>query len=87
MSYARPMSWLHEEPERAIAEQMQLDASSHVTNVLGIGPSMAYKLEETYSITSIKDLIGCIMYNGYPRDIEFKEETKFVISLLISKFH
>lgn len=79
MSY--PLSWVHEDPHHVIQIQMDVDGNNCVTDILGIGPYIAMCLEEKYSITTINDLIGYIIYNGFPNDIDFKEETKFIISV------
>ena len=76
-----PLSWVHEDPTYAIQIQMEVDGNNAVTDILGVGPALAYHLESKYTIHTINDLVGYIMYNGFPQDLHFNEETKFILSL------
>lgn len=81
MEFSQPLGWVHEDPHHVIRIQMEVDGNNYTTDILGIGPSMAYNLEDIYGIKTINDLTGYIMYNGFPQDINFKEETKFILSV------
>ena len=78
MSY--PMSWFHEDPEYTLKIQMEHGEENRVTDIIGVGPSLAYQLERDYNITTIAELLDYVILYGFPRDVDFREETKFVIS-------
>lgn len=78
---ASPLSWVHEDPVYTIQTQMEVDGNNSVTDILGIGPMLVADLETKYTIHTINDLVGYIMYNGFPRDVNLSEETKFILGL------
>jgi hypothetical protein len=74
------MSWFHEDPEYTLKIQMEHGEENNVTDIIGLGPSLAYQLKCDYNITTIAELLDYVINNGFPRDVDFREETKFVIS-------
>ena len=78
MSY--PMSWFHEDPGYTLKIQLEHCEENKVTDIIGIGCSLAYQLEDEYNITTIAELLDYVILNGIPRNVNFREETKFVIS-------
>lgn len=74
------MSWFHEDPEYTLKIQMEQSEENKITDIIGINPLLAYQLESDYNITTIAELLKYVIINGFPGDVDFNEETRFVIS-------
>ena len=83
MSY--PMSWFHEDPKSTLKTQLEHGEENAVTDIIGLGPSLAHQLDRDYNILTIEELLYYVIINGFPRDVDFREETKFVISARCAK--
>ena len=79
------MSWFHEDPEYTLKIQMEHGEENRVTDIIGLGPSLAHQLECVYNITTIAELLDYVIINGFPGDVDFREETKFVLSAKCAK--
>ncbi len=80
-----PMSWFHEDPEHTLEQQLSQDENNCLLNVYDLSPSQCYDLEKTYNIYTIGELVEYIIKNGFPRDVDFRERTKFVLSARVAK--
>lgn len=78
MSY--PMSWFHEDPKYTLKIQLEHGEENKVTDIIGIGSCIEHQLESAYNIITIEELLDYVILNGFPRYVDFREETKFVIS-------
>ena len=82
-----PMYWFHENPEETLQHQIEQSGTNRSTDIIGIGPIIYHQLNTQYDITTIDDMVDHVILHGYPRDIQFKEETKLVISArVVEKF-
>ena len=76
-----PLFWVHKNPTYTIQTQLDLDGNNPVTDIMGISPFVSDQLKQLHNISTIHDLVGYIMYNGFHRNIELSEGTKFILSL------
>lgn len=77
------MQWFHEDPEHVLKLTLEVPRENKVTDIIGVGPSLAWKLQTNYDIIDIGDLIDFVKENGFP-EIEFKEESRFAISYRVA---
>ena len=77
MSY--PMSWFHEDPKYTLQLQVEQDGCNRTLNIIGVGPIICEQLIVKYNIITINDFVDYVIANGFPYDMNIKEETKFVI--------
>ena len=80
-----PMDWFHEDPEHTLGQQLSQDENNGLVNIYDLSSSQCYYIEKTYNIYTIKELVEYIIKNGFPRDVDFKERTKFVLSARVAK--
>lgn len=75
------MLWFHEDPKYVLQIQIEQDGNNAVTDIIGVGPSICSQLKQVYNIITINDFADYIIANGFPRDMNIKEETRFVLSV------
>lgn len=73
------LSWFHEDPD-TLKKQLTHPEDAEVTDIIGVGPALYYQLSFHYDISTIGQLVDHIIIHGFPTNITFKEETKFVLS-------
>lgn len=78
------MQWFHEDPTAVLKLTLEVPRENKVTDIIGVGPSLQWKLQYEYDIIDIGDLIDFVKKNGFPAGIEFKEESKFAISYRVA---
>jgi hypothetical protein len=80
-----PMSWFHEDPEHTLRQQLSQDENNGLVNVYDLSFSQCYYIEQNYNIYTIGELVEYIINNGFPRDVDFRKRTKFVLSARVAK--
>lgn len=75
------MLWFHEDPKYVLQVQIEQDGNNAVTDLIGVGPSLCSQLKQDYNIITINDFADYIIANGFPCDMNIKEETRFVLSV------
>ena len=78
------MLWFHEDPEYTLRLQLEHGEDNHVMDIIGGGPMVAHQLT-TYNIETIGQLVDYVISKGFPRNVEFRDESKFVISARCAK--
>ena len=78
------MQWFHEDPEYTLRLQLEQGEEHHVMNIIGVGPMVAHQLT-AYNIETIGQLVDYVVSKGFPRNVVFREESKFVISARCAK--
>ncbi len=73
------MSWFHEDPKHTLEKQLSQDENNHLENIHDLSPSQCYYLEKTYNIFTIGQLVEYIINNGFPKGVDFKKPTKFIL--------
>lgn len=81
MAYITPLGWISDDAKSAIRASMYVDGNNNVMDISGIGPMVAHGLKNLYNIFTINDLVGYILYNGFPHDVGLRDDSKFVLSL------
>lgn len=79
------MQWFHEDPEYTLRLQLEHGEEHHVTDIIGIGPMVAHELKNDYNINTIGELVDYVISKGFPYGVNFREESKFVISARCTK--
>ena len=79
--FTSPLYWVHENPTYTIQTQIELDGNNTITDILGLSTYVSAQLKQVHNISTINDLVDYVMYNGFPRNIELTEETKFILSI------
>ena len=79
MTYNSPLLWINDDPKHTIENILTLDGNNHLLDVPGIGAFTSKQLNLEYNIFTINDLVGYVLYNGFPSILD--NVTKFVISL------
>jgi hypothetical protein len=77
------MQWFNEDPATVLKLTLEVSRENKVTDIIGIGPSLAWKLQHEYDIIDIGDLIDYVKEYGF-MGIEFREESKFAISYRVA---
>ena len=81
MTCITPLGWINDDADHAIRSSMDVDGNNTVMDMVGIGPSVARDLKNLHNIFTINDLVGYVLYNGFPNDARIGDDTKFVLSL------
>ena len=87
MTFTNALGWINDDAEYAIRATMNLSGNESVTDIPGIGPSLAYRMENAFRIMTVNDIVGYVLYHGFPNNdiITLNDESKFMISLLCAK--
>ena len=87
MAFINALGWINDDADYAIRATMNLTGNEKVTDIPGIGPSMAYRMENAFRIMTVNDLVGYVLYHGFPETdvITLADDSKFMISLLCAK--
>ncbi len=81
MACITPLGWISDDAEKTIRSSLDVDGNNTVRDMVGIGPAVARDLNNLHNILTINDLVGYVLYNGFPNDARISDETKFVLSL------
>lgn len=76
MAYAKPLGWINHDAGSIIRDILCLDGNEKCTKIPGVEASIQYSL----NITTINDLVGYVLYNGFP--VGLGEDTVFMLSIL-----
>ena len=81
MACITPLGWINDDAEHAIRSSLDVDGNNTIMDMIGIGPAVAHDLKNLHNIFTINDLVGYVLYNGFPNDARIGDDTKFVLSL------
>ena len=79
------MDWFHEDPEHTLKLQITQSDGNSIYDIYDLGPSKCHALEQEYNIYTIGQLVDYIIKGGFPRDVDFSERTKMVLSARVAK--
>ena len=67
--------------EERTMSSLEVSGTRDVTDIVGIDDATKAILKDEYSISTIHDLVGYVLYNGYPPKADLCDETKFVLAI------
>ena len=80
------MSWFHaDHPKMTLEQQLNQSETNSIFNIYELTSGDCFYIEKTYKIYTIGELVDYVMKNGFPRDVDFRDRAKMIISARVFK--